>query len=329
MRTAAAQIDPNLKVEQPNLPFESKEVQEKAFERPEEEEEVVVAKKEKEEEPDASAVLLKQIDELRKSERLAKEEIERIQQESAAERQRYEGDLSRSRQTAEQAQLEVIETAMTAAQSDAENAQRDLELAIQSADAKAQAEAQRRLAKAEAYIGRLEDGKLDLEGQMQANKVKAERQEQVRKNDPIESLSVPPPAKQWLRSHPEYATDQRKNVKLQAAHWDALDEGHAPFSTGYFESVEKILGLQKDETPIEEQEVERPHTSESRKAPLVSAPVSREVPSGGKPRSQKQVRLTEAEVDAARASGITEAEYARQKVKLQEAKANGSYGEHR
>jgi hypothetical protein len=41
--------------------------------------------------------------------------------------------------------------------------------------------------------------------------------------------------------------DPKKFSKLQAAHYDALAEGHAPDSPGYFAAVETRIGLRKAE----------------------------------------------------------------------------------
>lgn len=334
MRTAAAQVDTSKKPEehQEELPFESK-----APEVEQDDDVEIVhepAPKKKVEEPDANAALLKQIEDLKKSEQIAREEADRAKREAREERAKFEDEVRASRQTVEQAQLETIETALAAAKNDAEAAERDIKLAIEQADPQAQAEAYRRLTRAETQYARLEDGKVELEERIKQAAEKVKIEAESRKNDPIEAMNIPAAGKDWLRKHPEYATNQRLNIKLQAAHWDALDAGHRAFSTEYFEEVEKIIGLRKvekskaedDDDPIEEREVVRPNT-ETRRTPIVSAPVSREVPSGGAPKSKTRIYLTKEEVEHARASGITEAEYAKQKQVLAERKANGHYGD--
>jgi hypothetical protein len=47
----------------------------------------------------------------------------------------------------------------------------------------------------------------------------------------------------WLRSHPEFVVDPRKNAKLNAAHSDAIAEGHAPDTDGYMAHVERFVGV--------------------------------------------------------------------------------------
>jgi hypothetical protein len=46
-----------------------------------------------------------------------------------------------------------------------------------------------------------------------------------------------------LRANPDYVTDPRKNAKLNAAHHDAVAEGHAPSSDGYLAHIERFVGL--------------------------------------------------------------------------------------
>jgi len=331
MRTAAAQVDTKLEPKQDDLPFENKEP-----EAGDTEIEVEVEPKVEEPPPSIDA-LQKQIEALEKSEKLAQEGREQAlaEREAAlADRQKFESQVSKSQLSVEQAQLETIETAMAGAQSDAESAMRDVKTAIINSDPDAQAEAYRRLAKAETYLGRLEDGKSELESRVAQAKARAEKPPEAEKKtvDPVAAMNVPERAKEWLREHPEYVSDHRKNAKLQSVHWDAVDEGKAKgfdtFSTDYFITVEKLLGLRKDESVIEDVEVKRPVTPDQKRTAIVSAPVSRDPPSGGAPKSQTKVTLSQMEREHAKAAGITEAEYAKQKVKLQELKANGHYGDH-
>lgn len=334
MRGAAAQVDDKAKAppqEQEEL-FETKvegdldaELEEAQAKKPEKKAKVEAKPEEKEEleKLDVSA-LQQQIEDLKKAEAAARGEADRFQQEAEKERQQREREVMQSRQTAEQSQLEAIETALGAAEAEAKAAEEAIRMSIQSGDVEAQSAAYRRLAKAESNIGRLEDGRAELERHIEQAKEQAKQKAEARKNDPIEALDIPPKAKDWLRDHPDYATDQRKNIKLQALHWDALDEGHRPFSTEYFKFVEIGLGLREAEKPAEEVEVDRPGT---RRTPVVSAPVSRDNPGGGTRPSPGRITLTAEEREHARASGVTDAEYAKQKARLMEAKANGHYGE--
>jgi phage I-like protein len=61
----------------------------------------------------------------------------------------------------------------------------------------------------------------------------------------------------------------------------------------------------------------------------VSAPVSREVPSASGLRSPGRVTLTAQQREAAKMSGVSEAEYARQLLRLRELQASGEYSDRR
>jgi hypothetical protein len=123
----------------------------------------------------------------------------------------------------------------------------------------------------------------------------------------------------------DYITDPRKNAKIQALHWDIIDEGHPAYSVDYFVSMETKLGMRKAsaEAPVLEEHEDEPAP---RSRSMVSAPVSRDgVPSssGEKP---GQVRLTAMQKEAAKIAGITEKEYAEQVLRLRGEKLNGNYG---
>jgi hypothetical protein len=70
-------------------------------------------------------------------------------------------------------------------------------------------------------------------------------------------------------------------------------------------------------------------TDEDRRSAFVSAPVSRETPSAGGSRSNRQIRLTAEEREHARMAGVTEVEYAKQKQRLMDEQAAGRYDQQR
>lgn len=271
---------------------------------------------------DPVAVMTAQMEQLRQANQALIEKnqaVERGLQEATAKVRTTEGDIHKLRNETTQSQYDAITSALAAANSEAEGAQRDIEIAMSQGDVSAQAKAYRTLARAESNISRLEDGKTELEARIS-------QQDEVRRNpppqqqspvDPLENSGLPDRAKSWLRAHPDYLSDQRKNAKIQSLHWDVLDEGHDPFSRDYFESLEQHLGLQKvnDTAPS------------SRSASMVTAPVTREAPSAtsGSGRTSK-VTLTPQQKEAAKIAGISEVEYAKQFQVLLSAKADGNYG---
>jgi hypothetical protein len=123
----------------------------------------------------------------------------------------------------------------------------------------------------------------------------------------------------WIRAHPQYVTDPKLNVKITARHWAALEAGHVADTDGYFRFVEAGLQLpagnghdttpsptgqggpatQPDPTAAAAQVVKRRDDVQ----PSPAAP-SR---GGGGTRT---IRLTPAQQEAARDSGMTYQEYA-------------------
>ena len=56
---------------------------------------------------------------------------------------------------------------------------------------------------------------------------------------------LPEPSRDWCRAHPEYVTDRHLNAKANAAHYDALAEGHAEHSSNYWKYLEGRLGVRR------------------------------------------------------------------------------------
>jgi len=280
-----------------------------------------------EQKPDISA-LQKQIADLQKAEKLAQDryEAERKRAEEA-ERRRNEVQTENTRfqEETSQAQYDAIVNALEASKAEAEAAERALERAEFDADAKAKSDAYRRLARAEANITRLEDGKAAYEARIAEAKARPKQEPDGPKLDAFEQAisNMPPLVKDWMRQHPDYMTDRRKNAKIQALHYDVEEEGHAFGTQPYVEAMEVKLGMREAPKKAEEQEEEQ----QQRITVVTQAPPTRDIPSSstGKPASSTKVTLTAEEREIARLNGITEIEYAKQKLKLQELKRNGHY----
>jgi hypothetical protein len=120
---------------------------------------------------------------------------------------------------------------------------------------------------------------------------------------------------------------------------EALQQGHSRGSPEFFDAVKAnfdrhLIELQNQAQQTEQPMQETPKFFQPPPPPkprtppsIVSAPVSREIPTGG-PRPEYQqdptkVHLSVAEREIARASGISEIEYARQKVRLEREKRDG------
>lgn len=272
------------------------------------------------------SALQKQLDDLRKAETARAAEHERQLAEARQRAQDLEARSAEYQNSELEAQYDSVLNALAAAESEAQSAENALAQAAERGDYKAQAEAQRKLSRAEASLLNLEQGKSALEAKRESLKNTPIKKDPPA-NDPFESAiaALPDSAKTWLRGHPEFMTDPRKNAKIQALHWEAQDAGHAAYSPGYFEFIEVGTGLRQAKV---EDDDDQP---EPRRAP-VSAPVSREIasPATGKVTPQK-VTLSAEERQTARDSmpgmdpGEAERIYAQNKLKLQQLKREGHY----
>lgn len=265
-----------------------------------------------------SEALKKRLGELVRAEQAAQDlaavrqrEIERLSQAHLIEQ-------GNTRRETMQAHWDALSNGLLAAQSESEAAQRDWESAAAEGDFKRQSDANVRINRAQARLLQYEDAKVNLEAQAKAADARPQQQQQ--QADPLERL--PEPAKQWLRAHPEYLTDQRKNRKIQVLHDDALEQGHPEFSPAYFEFVETQLGMRQ---PKQSRNDDDDSVSTRRERNTVSAPVSREAVSMRDGRSiAHRITLSPEQRSAAKIAGITEVEYAKQLIRLEKAKREGS-----
>lgn len=284
-------------------------------------------------EEEAATVLKKQIEDLRRSEEAERQRADlatREREEARREAQASKAEALRFQNAATQNQYDAITSGLAAAQAEIERAKGDIKAAIQQGDADLQTDAYGRLAEASANAKVLQDGKLELEEKAKAVKeapVKTEQPQQT--GDSVESYiqrsGLPDTAQNWLRNHKEYLTDNRKNAQLQWLHHVVVDEGHKAFGPDYYESIETHLGMR--EAPKKEEDDDPPQ--QQQRTSIVSAPVSREVPSGSGVRKNGKITLTEAQRESAKIAGVTEVEYAKQLEKINTMKANGTYGDGR
>ena len=158
----------------------------------------------------------------------------------------------------------------------------------------------------ETNLAQLRQGKSSLEGAAPAAPIV----------DPVEALAsqLSPRSAGWVRSHPEYARDPSKYQKMLGAHNMAMADGYAVDSDAYFEHVEGLLGIRQASTR-QDDDVAATVTGGRTAAPP-SAPVSR---GGGGTGSgnPNRVTLSKEEREIAALNGMTDQEYARQKLALQ------------
>jgi hypothetical protein len=174
------------------------------------------------------------------------------------------------------------------------------------------AEIQQQMATNAAKLLQLEQGKEALE------KAPKAVPEKYVSSDPVEALAsqLTPRSAAWLRAHPQCATDPRLYQKMIAAHNIARADGHEPDTDGYFEAIEDTLKLNRNEPATEADDAmsAAAKPTQKRSAPP-SAPVSRSGSgTGSRPNT---VRLTSQEREMAQMMGMTDQEYARNKLALQ------------
>ena len=175
------------------------------------------------------------------------------------------------------------------------------------------AEVQQAMATNAAKLLQLEQGKQALESQP-----KQRAPEQYRSSDPVEALAsqLTPRSADWVRRNPQCVTDPRLYQKMVAAHNLAVADGYAPDTNDYFEQIESTLKLNRREVqePQEDAMAEAAKPVQRRSSPA-AAPVSRSgTGTGSRP---NVVRLSSAEREMASMMGMTDQEYAKNKLSLQ------------
>lgn len=197
-----------------------------------------------------------------------------------------------------ESQYDTVSTGLAAAKQEGSAAEVEYAAAFERGDALAMAKAQRKIANAEARVVRLDEARADLEEHKKTVERQPQREAPARReaasDDPVEAYVAnrKEPAQKWLRAHPEFVTDQRKNNRLLAAHHDAIAEDINEGSPEYFEHLETKLGLNKVA-----REVTKSNGQEKRRTSVPVAPVGNS--GGGTNGGSRQVTLTPGEAKTA------------------------------
>lgn len=244
-------------------------------------------------EDEAVESLKKQYEQLKTSTSQVAARAEQLSRERDDALQRAESATKRLAQS----DLAVIDSGITAEKSALAEAKQAKIAALQAGDYDKVADADEKIGLATARIVRYEEAKSDLEArQKEPPKQEQQRQEPQRQpQDQFEAMiaQASPKAKDWLRAHPEYVTDEKLNRKANAAHNMAVSEGFSVDTPEYFDYCERFLGMKKDEPKKEEPK------RQERSKPMASAPVSREGGPASGNLSATQVVLTPGEQRAA------------------------------
>ena len=134
--------------------------------------------------------------------------------------------------------------------------------------------------------------------------------------DPVEQfvMRMTPASASWIRAHRECVTDPKKNAKMIAAH-DFIKDDVAVDSPEYFQRIEEMLGYRNSTPdPKLEDDPMADAAKPSRRSQPAAAPVTRS--GNGAGNRPNAVTLTAAEREMAAMSGLTDEEYARNKIAL-------------
>lgn len=177
------------------------------------------------------------------------------------------------------------------------------------------AEVQNLMSTNAAKLLQLEQGKQALESWP-----KAEVPRQQMSSDPVEALAsqLSSRSAEWVRAHPEFARDQNKYQKMLAAHNLATADGIRADSDEYFTEIEQILKVTPRRAAEDSQDLDPMADAAKptqRRTPPPAAPVSRS--GNGTGSRPNVVRLNSAEREMASMMGMTDQEYAKNKVALQ------------
>jgi hypothetical protein len=140
----------------------------------------------------------------------------------------------------------------------------------------------------------------------------------------------------WVESNP---VAQKFYNHLGQFHNEAIQFGLADTSPQYFEHMENQLAALHSQQPatagaqlIDEMRArsapEQPAPQPRQRTNIVSAPVSRDIPSSGQ-RQNGTITLNAEQKEFARLSKISETEYARQLLRLRDMQLSGEYSERR
>lgn len=160
---------------------------------------------------------------------------------------------------------------------------------------------------------------MELERGRQAMENTPRQQYEPPPMDPVESLAsqLSPRSADWVRKNPQCATDPRLFQKMVAAHNLAVADGYAPDSDDYFNKIEDTIGIGK-RVAVREDDDDEPMSAAAkptqRRSAPPAAPVSRSGSGGGS--RPNVVRLSREEAETARDLGMTEQEYANNKMLL-------------
>jgi len=241
---------------------------------------------------------------------LEREKTARIEAEKRA--QEHSENAARAKNEVQDSNLHLVNNAIETVKQNTSILKAQYAEAMSSNDYMRAAEIQTEMSTNSAKLLQLEQGKQALES---APKVAPER---VAPSDPVEALAsqLSPRSADWVRRNPQCVTDPRMYQKMVAAHNLAMADGHTADSDDYFSAIEDTLRINRRDPVVQQGDAmaDSAKVTQRRSAPP-AAPVSRS--GNGTGSTPNVVRLTAAEREIASMMGMTDKEYAKNKVALQ------------
>lgn len=245
-------------------------------------------------------------------------ESELAQHQSEVQRMREEGGRGQL-----QHRLALVDGELTRLNGLVEQAVKRRTEALQQGDFAEEAQINRAIAAGEAQLHALRSHKVQIEGAIKnglppaaEGRVPEQPPQRQLPEDPVERMIVGANLQgrsaEWVRSHPEVATSSHLQAKVGFAHQDALAAGLADGSDDYFAHVDRVMGYGGGEG----------QQAQPQRRPAMAAPVSPSSPGGAPRQTARTIRLTAEQREAARISGISEADYAKQLIRLQASDAS-------
>lgn len=246
--------------------------------------------------------------------RFEEERLARIEAEKRAEAAARMAHEARGQ--VDEGNLQLVNSAIDTLKRETDILKANLRAAMASGDYSAAADAQEAMADAKAKLLQLENGRSALQEQAKNPRI---HPQQIPAYDPVETLAsqLSPRSAAWVRAHPEYARNERLTQKMVAAHNLVTADGVLPDTDEYFETVERILGVQAPAPSAAAAEalMSAAAAPTQRRSSPAAAPVSRSGTGtgGGSP---NVVRLSAQEREMAQMMGMTAEEYAKNKLAL-------------
>ena len=241
---------------------------------------------------------------------LEREKTARIEAEKRA--QEHSESAAKAKNEVQDSNLHLVNNAIETVKQNTSILHSQYAEAMSSNDYMRAAEIQTAMSTNSAKLLQLEQGKQALESAPKASP------ERVAPSDPVEALAaqLSPRSADWVRRNPQCVTDARMYQKMVAAHNLAMADGHTADSDDYFSAIEDTLRINRRDPVVQQGDAmaDSAKVTQRRSAPP-AAPVSRS--GNGTGSSPNVVRLTSAEREIASMMGMTDKEYAKNKVALQ------------